>query len=45
VAVEVPGVLAGSFLGPWLNRYMNEKALKTFVAAVLLAIGLYYVSH
>jgi uncharacterized membrane protein YfcA len=45
VAVEVPGVLAGSFLGPWLNRYMNEKALKTFVAAVLLAIGMYYVFH
>lgn len=45
VAVEVPGVLAGSFLGPWLNRYMNEKALKTFVALVLLGIGLYYASH
>ena len=43
VAVEVPGVLAGSFLGPLLNRYMNEKALKTFVAVVLLAIGIHYV--
>jgi uncharacterized membrane protein YfcA len=43
VAVEVPGVLAGSFLGPALNRHMNEKALKTFVAVVLLAIGIYYV--
>ena len=43
VAVEVPGILAGSFLGPALNRYMNEKALKTFVAIVLLAIGIYYV--
>lgn len=43
VAVEVPGVLAGSFLGPLLNRYMDERALKTFVAAVLLAIGVYYV--
>ena len=43
VAVEVPGILAGSFLGPMLSRYMNEKALKTFVAVVLLAIGLYYV--
>jgi uncharacterized membrane protein YfcA len=42
VAVEVPGILAGSFLGPALNRYMNEKALKTFVAAMLLAIGVYY---
>jgi uncharacterized protein len=42
VAVEVPGVLAGAFLGPLFNRYMNERALKTFVAAVLLAIGLYY---
>jgi uncharacterized protein len=45
VVVEVPGVLVGSFLGPVLNRYMNEKALKTFVAVVLLGIGLYYVSH
>jgi len=43
VAVEVPAVLIGSFLGPALNRYLNEKALKTFVAIVLLGIGLYYV--
>ena len=45
VAVEVPAVLAGSFLGPLLNRHMNEKALKTFVAIVLLAIGVYYVLY
>jgi uncharacterized membrane protein YfcA len=45
VAVEVPGILAGSFLGPVLNRHMNEKALKTFVAVVLLAIGVYYVLY
>jgi uncharacterized membrane protein YfcA len=44
VAVEVPGVLAGSFLGPALNRYMNEKVLKTFVALVLLVIGVYYLA-
>ena len=42
MAIEVPGVLAGSFLGPWLNRYMNERALKALVALMLLAIGLYY---
>lgn len=42
IAVEVPGIFAGSLLGPVLNRYLNEKALKTFVAVVLLAIGLYY---
>jgi uncharacterized membrane protein YfcA len=42
IAVEVPGILVGSFLGPALNRYMNEKALKTFVAVVLLTIGVYY---
>lgn len=42
VAVEVPGVLVGSFLGPALNRYMNERALRLFVAVVLVAIGLYY---
>jgi uncharacterized membrane protein YfcA len=45
VAVEVPGILAGSFLGPLLNRHMNEKALKTFVAVMLLAIGVYYVLY
>ena len=43
VAVEVPGVLLGAFFGPMLNRHMNEKLLKTFVALMLLAIGLYYV--
>jgi hypothetical protein len=43
VAVEVPAVLVGSFLGPLLNRYLNDRWLKTFVAVVLLAIGLYYV--
>lgn len=42
VGIEVPGVLVGSFLGPTLNRYMNEKALRIFVATVLLAIGTYY---
>lgn len=42
VATEVPGILVGSVLGPVLNRYFNEKALKTFVAIVLLGIGLYY---
>jgi len=44
IAVEVPGILVGSLLGPVLNRYMNEKALKTFVVAVLLAIGIYYLA-
>ena len=42
VAVEVPGIWVGSFLGPALNRYMNERVLRTFVALVLLAIGLHY---
>jgi uncharacterized membrane protein YfcA len=42
VAVEVPAVLVGSFLGPALNRYLNDRWLKTFVAVVLLAIGIYY---
>jgi uncharacterized membrane protein YfcA len=43
VAAEIPGVLIGSLIGPALNQYFNEKALKTFVAAILLATGLYYV--
>lgn len=42
VAVEVPGILVGSFLGPALNCHMNEQALKTFVAVVLLALGVHY---
>jgi uncharacterized protein len=43
VATEIPGVVVGSFLGPALNRYFNEKALKTFVAAILFGTGVYYV--
>ncbi len=45
VATEIPGVLFGSFLGPVLNRYFNEKALKTFVAVILMGIGIYYVAR
>jgi len=43
VAFEIPGVLLGAFIGPMLNRHFNEKGLKTFVAVVLLATGVYYV--
>jgi uncharacterized membrane protein YfcA len=43
VAIEVPAVLLGASIGPALNRYMNERVLKIFVAVVLLAIGIYYV--
>lgn len=43
LAVEIPGVLIGSLIGPAVNRYFNEKALKTFVAVMLLATGLYYI--
>ena len=43
MAAEIPGVLLGSVIGPPLNQYFNEKALKTFVAAVLFATGLYYI--
>lgn len=44
VAVEAPAIMLGSMLGPRLNRHMNEKALKTFVAIVLLSIGVYYLA-
>ena len=42
VAAEIPGVFIGSLMGPALNQYFNEKALKTLVAVILLAAGLYY---
>ena len=44
IAIEVPGILVGSLLGPIFVRYLNEKALKTFVAVVLLGIGVYYLA-
>ncbi len=42
VAVEGPGIVVGSILGPALNRYMNERLLKLYVAGALFAIGVYY---
>lgn len=42
VGIEVPGIVLGSMVGPILNRRMHEKALKTFVAVMLVGIGLYY---
>ena len=45
VATEIPGILIGSLLGPMLNHYFNEKALRTFVAAILFGTGIYYVSR
>ena len=43
VAAEIPGVLIGSLIGPAVNQYFNEKVLKTFVAVILFATGLYYI--
>lgn len=42
VGIEGSGIMIGSFLGPLLNRYVNERLLKLYVAAVLFAIGLHY---
>lgn len=42
VAVEAPGIALGSVLAPLLNRRMNERTLKTFVAIILLALGVHY---
>ena len=42
VIIEIPGIAIGSVLGPLVNRRINERSLKLFVAAVLLAIGTYY---
>jgi uncharacterized membrane protein YfcA len=43
LCIEVPAVLLGSFIGPVVSRRLDERALKTFVAIVLLLIGCYYV--
>ena len=42
VGIEGTGIMIGSFLGPLLNRYMNERLLKLYVAIILFAIGLFY---
>lgn len=42
VGIESAGIMIGSFLGPVLNLYMNERLLKLYVAIILLAIGIYY---
>ena len=44
VAVEVPGVAVGSLAAPLVNRRIDEKHLRLFVAVVLLCIAVYYVS-
>ncbi len=43
LAIEIPAVILGSFLGPHLSRRLDERTLKTLVALVLLLIGLFYV--
>ena len=42
VGIEGSGIMIGSLLAPVLNRYINERLLKLYVAIVLFAIGLYY---
>ncbi len=42
VGIESAGIMIGSFLGPVLNLYMNERLLKLYVAIILFAIGIYY---
>jgi len=42
VGIEGSGIKIGSLLGPMLNRYINERLLKLYVAIILFAIGLYY---
>ena len=42
VGIESAGIMIGSFLGPALNLYMNERLLKLYVAIILFAIGIYY---
>lgn len=42
VGIEGSGIVVGSLLGPMLNRYVNERLLKLYIAIVLFAVGLYY---
>ena len=42
VAIEAPGIAIGSILGPTINRRINERFLRLFVASVLVCIGVYY---
>lgn len=42
LAVEVPGVMLGSVLGPSLNRFMSERLLRLYTSVVLLGFGGYY---
>ncbi len=41
-AIELAGVTMGSFLGPWISRYMKERFLRLLLAVVLLYIALGY---
>ena len=42
IFVEIPGIVVGSIIGPLVNRRINERYLRLFVAAVLFCIGVYY---
>lgn len=42
VGIEAAGIMVGSIAGPLLNRYVNERLLKLYVAVVLFAIGIFY---
>ena len=42
MAVEVPGIVIGSLLGPAISRRINERMLRLAVAVVLVGIAAYY---
>ena len=44
VAVEVPGIVIGSVIGPMINQRLNEQYLRRFVAFVLICVGGYYLT-
>ena len=44
VAIEVPGIAVGSIIGPMVNRHINERYLRFFVAIVLVCVGVYYLT-
>ncbi len=42
VGIEISGVIIGSFIGPYLSKYLKEKKLRLILGILLLFIGIGY---